>query len=174
MTKSIVYIDESDRSYGISGMAISLALLDKEETIMGIDFDRAMDPLDLAHEFYFSGNPRCSARIAWNEMVRHFDLMVAMTIGNILSRRVVSQGTNMSADEESDLRNLVIEEGSEALGLDADETMRIWSKEYDYLKRVFAHPTVRKIAGDLAAEIRQRRIMSRRELLDLLASLGLR
>lgn len=171
MTRSVIYIDESDRSYGISGMAISLAVLDNGEKITGIDMDRMTDPLDLAHEFFFSGNPRFSARVVWREMARNFDLMVAMTIGNLLSRRVVRQGTALTPAEESDLRNLVIEEGAEALGLEADEVMQIWSKDYGYLKKVFAHPAIKDVTRQLASELVSRRALTGRELMELISAL---
>ena len=169
MKSKVVYIDEQDRSYGLSGMAISLAVLNNEEIIMGIDMDRIPESIDFTHEFFFSGNPRCSAKMVWGDLTRNFHLSMVMTLGNLLSRRVVSQNIALTPQEEWDLHELMVTEGAETCGLEPDEIDELWDKDYSYLKKVFSHPSVQKITRQIAEELMTRRVLSRYELADLLA-----
>lgn len=173
MTYDIIYSDDTDRSYGLTGMMVSLAVFNSEEKILEINLDSRPDTIFFSPDFYFSGNPRCSAKIVWGELASHFRLALAMAIGNILSRRLVSQNTEVSSAERRSLHDLAVEEGAEVCGLEPDEIEKIWDKDFDYLNRVFRHPKVQRITNDIASQIERRRSLSRYELLELLSALNI-
>lgn len=172
MSLKLTYIDESDRCFGLSGMAISMALLDDGNKIADIDIDRIDNPIAFSHEFFFSGNPRCSAKIVWDEMAHNFNLSVAMALGNVLSRKLVSEKDFFHEEEEKALHDLAVTEGLEICGLEADEVEMLWEKDFNYLTRVFRHPTVIQLTRDMAEEIRRRRTLSRHEINEILSALN--
>lgn len=171
MKGTIRYIDDKDRSYGLTGMAISMAVFNNGEKIMDINIDRSPEPINFSHDFFFSGNPRCSAKVVWDEMAENFHLAMAMAMGNLLSRKML--GTEiLDADDEKDLKALVAEEGMESIGLEMDEIERLWRKDFDYLKQVFQHPAIKRVADEMAAEIQRRRVLSRQEINEILSALN--
>ena len=67
----LAYADEKDKTYGITGMAITLVALDGEEYLAAIDLDaEAGEHLRMSHDFGFKGNPRMSAKIVWEQTLR--------------------------------------------------------------------------------------------------------
>ena len=163
----IRYINEHDRSMGLSGMAITLAVYDNEGLIMDIDLDRTSEPIALSHEFYFSGNPRFSAKSVWGDMARRFHLAMAMAMGNMLSRSMQRREI-FGEDDRKALKELICNEGAETCGLEPDEIEVLWNKDYNYLRQVFRHPTIQQMARTMAHEIEERRVLSRHEILELL------
>ena len=172
MRKKITYQDECDRSYGLTGMAISLAVFNNGEKIMDIDIDRSPEPIGLAHDFFFSGNPRCSAKMVWDEMAENFHLALAMAIGNLLSRKLVHNLDVFNEDDERELKAIAINEGAESCGLERDEVNLIWEKDLNYLRKVFQHPSIQRVVQDMASEIQKRRIISRQEINEILSVLN--
>lgn len=169
MTKGFIYIDERDRSYGLSGMAISLAVLNNAEMIVEINLDRSPDPIDFAHDFYFSGNPRCSAKMVWEDLTHTFHLSTAMALGNLMARKMIAQNNSLNPGDEQTLHAAVEKEGSEVCGLEADEIDKIWEKDYRLLSKVFRHPAVRHTADELSRLMLERRVLGRAELADILS-----
>lgn len=164
----LTYIDETDRSYGLSGMAISLAVLDNGEKIMEINLD-GDDPINFSHEFFFTGNPRCSAKVVWNELTNNFNLSMAMALGNILSRRIASEHVSFAEEEQKTLREIAINEGRDICGLETDEVETLWEKDLHFLSRVFGHPQIQRLTKEMAQEIRRKRTLSRQEINEILS-----
>lgn len=172
MSKRFTYNDETDRSYGLTGMAVTMAVWSDNDEILDIDIDRTDEPVAFTPGFYFSGNPSCSAKDVWEMMTRHFQLAMGMAQGNLLCRRLVGQNV-MPADDEADaLRNAAEEEGLEVCGLEKDEVDALWNKSYRSLVRVFGHSGVGSIAGHFASELRSRRRLERSEIAELLRDLA--
>lgn len=171
MRETIKYIDDNDRSYGLTGMAISMVVLDNGEKLVDINIDRSPEPLGLSHDFFFSGHQHFSARRVWSEIAENFHLAIAMAMGNLLSRKMILKRDIFDETDERDLYNLAVREGADICGLDSDEVEKIWNKDYNYLRRVFAHPTIQKVAKELADEICRRRFISRQEINDILSQL---
>lgn len=172
MIDSIVYVDENDRCYGLSGMAVALSLYNNEEKIVEIDIDRHPDPIDFTPDFYFSGNPRYSAKVVWSDMAHNFHLALAMALGNLFSRRMIISDRTLNDSEEKYLQTIARQEGYEACGLEPDEIEAIWNKDYVYIRRVFAHPAVKKITSELAEELKSKRVLSRQELVEFLMKIN--
>lgn len=170
--ESLRYKDDTDRSYGATGMAIALVVFDGQEMLSSISIDG--DPNDLVSmspEFYFAGNPGISAKTAWNQLLKNYNLGVGMMISNILCRHLVR--TNQSVPEElhNFIHSLVLEEGRASCSLDDDEIESLFQKNYSYLRRVFLHRGVQSIAHDFAMSLLSRRSLSRLDAFELLDSL---
>lgn len=171
MYDKLKYTDETDKSLGIAGMAITLVACDCEDMLAGVSLEDGDESLSMAEEFFFSGNPRFSAKIAWNELLRQFQITASMLIGNVLCRRFCT-GTSPDADMLRLVHDIIIEEGSNYCSLDADEAEAVYSKNYRYYNRLFTHPTVAVVARDFATALRMQRHMTAGEVIDNLRRLG--
>ena len=97
------YIDEDDKCYGIAGMAVAMMVLDGENLLSSISLDApANEAMNFTSDFYFTGNPRLSAKFAWNRILEHYQLSMGMFIANIMCRNIVLHNTSIS----NELKNL--------------------------------------------------------------------
>lgn len=170
--ETLKYKDDTDRSYGATGMAIGLVIFDGEEMLASINIDG--DPNDMvamSPDFYFAGNPGVSAKTAWNQMLKNYNLGIGMLMSNLLCRHLVSERQALPDSLRSYLYNIAVEEGREACSLDDDEIDRLFEKNINYLTRVFSHRGVQSVAHDFAATLLSRRSLSRLDVLEQLESL---
>ncbi|MCM1520570.1 MAG: hypothetical protein NC098_07260 [Lachnoclostridium sp.] len=172
--KSLKYIDETDRCYGAAGMAIGLVAFDGEDFMVSLSIDRDPgDMMEMSSDFYFSGNPEISAKSAWNRIVNNFNLSIVMLISNVLCRNIIHGKLVVDRKLHDEILDLAKEEGNSVCGLDADETERLFDKDFSYLNRLFTHYGVRSVADDFVSVLSSRRSMSRMEILDRLQSLNM-
>lgn len=169
------YTDETDRCYGAAGMAISLVVYDGEEMLSAISLDgpAGSQTMTLAPEFFFAGNPGISAKTAWRQMLKNYNLGIAMVTANLLCRYLVNRHTGLPDDVREALHDLAVEEGMDACQLEADEIDAIFDKNINYLTRVFSHRGVHSVAHDFASALQQRRSLSRLDAIEMLQSLNM-
>lgn len=168
------YKDDNDRCYGAAGMAIGLVVFDGEDMIAGMSVDApAHAMMEMTGDFFFNGNPALSAKSVWNRMLRNFNLMTAMIIGNTMCRRVVYEGGAMDSALRRLLLDTVLDEGASACSLERDEAENLFNKDYSYLQRVFAHRGVCSLAHEFARTIASERSMSRADILEALRGLSM-
>ena len=170
--KSLKYTDETDRCYGATGMAIGLMVFDGEDMLASVTIDG--DPNEmvaLSPDFYFAGNPGVSAKTAWNQILKNYNIGIAMLMSNLLCRSVVNRRQELPSELHDFLLDLAREEGHESCSLDDDEIDRLFNKNYTYLNRVFTHRGVQSVAHDFASTLSQRRTLSRLDVLELLDAL---
>ncbi len=172
MKYQLKYKDETDRSYGLAGMAISMVVLDGEEYINSISIDAPVgESVDLAQQFFFVGNPRLSAKIAWNEMLKHLQLAAGMVISNAMCRSYVQHRRKLSGDIVDELRNFLKTEAHESYELDDDESDMIFDKSLAYFDRLYSYAHVHDIASRLADTIARQRQLSSQEIFEQLGQL---
>lgn len=98
------YTDDQDKCYGVTGMAVSLVVWDADDMLARIDID-SDDNIEFVPEYYFSGNPRLSAKVAWQYILKHYQASMGMMIGNVMCRHYMQR--NMAPD--TDTRNALLE-----------------------------------------------------------------
>ncbi len=168
------YIDEEDKCYGITGMAISLIIWDSEDVIASVRLDAEPGSVvEFVPEYYFSGNPRLSAKAAWKHILQHYQASMGMTLGNVLCRKYVLHGESLDSADRDALKECFEEEGREACALEPDEVDRMFDKSYSYLHKVFSHAGVNAIAHDFARVLREQRELSRSEVVEHLRALSM-
>lgn len=173
MDKNLKYRNEDDKCYGATGMAIAMVVLDGKDKLLSVDLDGEADSLmSLNYEFYFSGNQTISAKTAWNHILNNFNLSMAMSIANVMCRSMVMGHSTPSADAKRTLRDRIIEEGRSSCQLDDDESMRLFDKNYNYLSRIFTHRGVQQVARDFATVLKERRQLTRGEVIEHLRALN--
>ena len=171
MTSILKYTDETDKCLGLAGMAISLVACDGEEYLAAVSLDPEEDSFSMAEEFYFSGNPRFSAKIAWNEMLKQFQITTGMMLANVLCRAFAA-GHSPAREAIDAVHEIIISEGTDRCELDNDEIDSLFNKNYAYYNRLFSHPTVNVIARDFAAALQRQRRMTSGEVLEALRRLN--
>lgn len=174
MKRRLSYKNEDDKCYGATGMAMAVVIFDGEDMLAGIDLDA--DPesvMQFTGDFYFNGNPSFSAKNAWNQILKNFNLAMALSLGNVICRHVVYQSKPVENEIKDFLHQLMIDEGSKDCALDEDETERLFEKNFNYLNRVFNHSGVQSVARDFATTLKLRRKMSRMEVIDQLHALSM-
>lgn len=172
--EQLKYTSESDRAYGATGMAIGLVIYDGEEMLSSVCLDA--DPnemVSLVPEFYFAGNPGVSAKTAWNQIVKNYNLGVSMLISNLLCRYMVNRRSQLPRELHDLLHDLAAGEGHDSCQLDDDEIDRLFEKNFNYLSRVFSHRGVQSVAHDFASTLLSRRTLSRHDVMEQLEALSM-
>lgn len=172
--KSLHYADETDRCYGLAGMAISLMVWDAEEMLLEIDLDApAEEALRLTPDFYLTLAPKTGAKAAWEAAVSHFQLISAMTVANVACRHMVRHGRSMiSTALDADIRRFLTDEGAEIAQLERDEVSAIYGKILTHCARIFRHPGVAQLANVLTDAIREHKKLPAADVLEILRPLN--
>lgn len=174
MSVNLSYRNEDDKCYGATGMAVAVVVFDGEDKLSALDLDAETDKLiEFSDDFYFSGNPGLSAKAAWNHILKNFNLVIALTIGNVMCRHLVLDHTAVTSEIKKVLSECVSEEGKRWCALEDDELMRLFEKNYTYLFRVFNHRGVQEVVHDFAGVLKRRRHMSRLDIIEQLRALSM-
>lgn len=174
MKKKFSYTNEAHRAYGVAGMAISLVIFDGEDMLASVDIDRNPgEMMEMAPDFYFTGNPSLSAKAAWSRIVSNFNLTAAMILGNALCRSLVLERRELAKELLASLHDTIVGEAAETCSLEADEAERLFNKDLSYLYRVISNSNVHDIAHDFAGQLRQTRRMSRHDVVDALRAIAM-
>lgn len=168
------YADETDKSFGLAGMAISLLAWDAEDWLDYIDLDAAPDEaVHMSAEFYLTLAPKVGAKALWEQALKRFQLTAAMIVANTACREMVHLGHSaITPATDSALRKALEDEGSSLCSLEDDEVSQIYGKSQAYCVRLFRHPAVSQLASQLADALRQARRMQSAEIWTLLAPLN--
>lgn len=172
MDGKLKYRDERDKTYGIAGMAIAMIMSDGEDMLVEVSLDSPEgESMRFSPDFYFQGNPRYSAKLAWNQMLKQMSLATGMLIGNVMCRNYILDHKPLSREVVDELRSIVDSEAAELCSLESDESERLFRQNFSYFDRVFNHRQVAMVAENFAGELRHRRHMTLHEILDQLRSL---
>ncbi len=170
----IKYADETDKAYGLAGMAISLVAWDAEEWLNAINIDAPADSaLEMTSEFYLTLAPRVGAKAVWEQASKRFQLTAAMTVANVSCREMAlrKHGT-LPDDADSELRALLADEGADLCGFEPDEVSRLYGQALTYCSRLFGDPGVPTLADKVGARLSEVRRLDSPEVFALLAPLN--
>lgn len=172
-TETLRYTDENDRAYGLTGMAIAIVIKDSREYLDHIDLDAPADEMmQFTPQYYFAGNPRLSARLAWNQLVSNFTLNTAIILSDILCRHTLYRNTIPADDDLRHLLETLTGEGLDTCSLEPDEVNAIFNQHLRYFTRIYRHSGVASIARDFARQLISQRHMSAHETLEALRPLA--
>lgn len=172
-TNPLKYTDERDKSYGVAGMAIAVVAYDCEDMLAGISMDAEPGrSIEFGSEFFFNGNPRMSAKIAWTELIKHFRLSAGMLVANAMSRNYVQHRRRLPAEMTEALREAVHNCGAQdEAQLETDEIDAVLQRNMEFFDRLFQMVAVHEATHSLASDLVQRRSFTAAEVVDRLASM---
>ena len=158
------YSNESDKAYGLAGMAISMASLDALDRIVEVWLDSEGPMVTFNHQYYFSQSPTVSAKDVWNNMVNNLQLTTSLVLGNVMARSLVQQRREIDRELVERLRAIVRDEARDYCSLDSEESDVIFDKLFNHSLRLFHNPRLHPAVNELAAVITRRRRLSVFEL----------
>lgn len=174
MNRTLKYCDEKDKSYGIAGMAVALVVLDGDDYIDSLSLDEPDGHnISFSNEFFFISNPAFSAKTAWNELLKQFQLTAAMLISNLMCRNYVQHRHRLSHDIEDTLRRFIRQQAQEYCSLDTDEADNIYDKSIAYFDRIYSYAQVHEIVDSFVSSLDARRQMSAQEVMESLSRLSM-
>ena len=165
------YSDEVDKSLGVAGMAIALLACEGENYIAYVSVEDGDETITFAPEAFFSGNPRFSAKIAWLQTMKDYQIFSGIIFGNILCRNIAAK-REMPGNMLDVMRQLIADHGIKDCALDEDEVVELFDKDLLYFRRLFNHPAVADVARDLATTLRMQRRMTAGEVFENLRRLS--
>ena len=170
---TLKYSDEHDKSYGVAGMAIAVVAYDCENMLASVSMDAEPGHcIEFGSEFFFNGNPRLSAKIAWTELIKQFRVATGLLVANAMSRNYVQHRRRLSHDTEAAIRDVVHNCGAhEETQLDDDEIDAVLERNFQFFDRLFQMQAVHEAAHSLAAQLVERRTLTPAEVVDRLASM---
>lgn len=171
---TLKYTDDRDRCYGLTGMAMSIVVMNGEEMLAAIDMDAPADEMmKFTPQYYFAGNPRLSARLAWNEIVEHYQLTMAMLVSNVLCRYYVHRREEITPELLKLVHEYLVDEGTDTCQLGEDEINTLFNKHFSYMQRLFRHQGVQTVVDDFARQLIKRRQMSINEIIECFQPLSM-
>lgn len=170
---SLKYSDATDRAFGLCGTALALFIYDAERYIFSLSLDAPADRgISLTPDFYTVNNPNVSAKIIWQNEYRRFQLVAAMTMGNLLCRSITRRRSDLSQQVQNLMLSHLMQEGEATCGLETSEVRNIIGESFSYLRRLFMHPTINKTLNSMAQELKQTHTLDRDRVLSYLLPLN--
>lgn len=174
MDNSLKYVDDDDRLYGLTGMAVGIVIADGEELLASIDVDApAAEMMQFTPQFYFAGNPRLSARLAWNHIVEHYRLSIGLLAANVMCRRYVLRDSALDKESVDLMRRYIADDGHDTCSLDDDEIDALFNEQLNNYHRIFLHEGVKQVVRDFAATLKTTRRMTASEVVENLRTLAM-
>ncbi|MCM1029152.1 MAG: hypothetical protein NC342_05400 [Pseudoflavonifractor sp.] len=166
-TQTLSYKDEADRAYGAAGMAVAIVVCNAEDIMLSVDLDAPSpaDMIEMDDSYYLAGQRAKSVSAAWQQLLSAYRASLIMASGNILARYMVGQHAAVGYNLRSALRKGVETDGRDTCQLDDDEIDTLFNRTFDYLTRVFSHPTVGSVTTSLVDRLIEERHIGRTDLL---------
>lgn len=166
------YRNLDDKCYGVTGMALGMVILNAEDMFTHITIEEnGLKGIGFIEEFYYSGNPAVSPKSTWKLVVEHYKIALAAVLANVMCRKMVRERIELDTKTRNKLLKALIEEGKNHCQLEEDEITNLFNKTYNYLGNLFTDYQVRRVLTDFAKEIKLRKKMSQREVMDMFQSL---
>ncbi len=166
------YADETDRSYGLAGMALTL-LVDEDNDVLfdSISIDLpAGEGVRLLPRFIHTGHPDVSARLAYAALVREHKLLCHLLLGNVMSRYYAKRREAVPESVKQYVHTLLHTDATDICQLSDDEAEAMFVNEYNYLYRVFNHAGVQQATHQFVNALIERRTLSRHDVIELYRS----
>lgn len=166
----LLYADENDRALGLTGMTIALAVYNAGDMLARVSLDDAPGTgFVMSPEFEFCGNPRMSARLVWQQLVRQFEIESAILVGNAMCRMYVGQRKRIPSRLDTMIRSMIRDHGRTLCSLDDDEVAVIYEKVERTLENVFLRERIHTLAHSFADRLLGSRTISGAEAIDILS-----
>ncbi|MDE7426189.1 MAG: hypothetical protein K2M79_00110 [Muribaculaceae bacterium] len=173
MVEILKYKDDTDKAYGLAGMAVSLMVFDDSDTVAEISMDApAGETIRFSPSSDMGSNPAFPAKMAWNSLLRQYNLAMGLMIGNVLSRSFIYQSRDVLPEVYQAMRDTARSEGAEQCSLVEEEADAVFSRTYRMFSNVFTHPRVGNSTRHLVECLRRQRSMSTADIFEQLSDIA--
>ena len=161
---NLKYVDDTDKSYGLAGVAVSMFIYESDEFISSLSLE-SEDEISFVPEFFVAANTDFSPKSVWAYRLKQYEMFIAMTCGNYLCRQLVLNKKSVDPFAKAELRKIIVEEGKNACSLGDDEIDGIFNKGYSNMQRVFSHPGVQTVVKNFAGKLAEMRQLSHDDII---------
>ncbi len=166
------YLDEDDKCYGVTGMAIGLAIFDADDLFNHISLEgEGLDCVEFSPRYYFTGNTILSARSSWQRILEHYQLTIGLVLADVMCRKMCHEHKELDHTIRKQVLKAACEEGKRTCQLEADEVEQIFNKSYSYLSRLLSNYQVQELVNNFVSTLKERRKLSCYEVMDMLSLL---
>lgn len=163
------YADATERTYGVAGMALMLAVTEEMPPFDTVSIDApAGEAICLDEAYMHAGSTVATVATVYRALLRRYTIYMRMAISNVMARRYVLHHTGLAADVRAALYNMISVHGSDECQLENDEIRALFTEEYQSMNRIFNHPQVSGLVKALADTLTARRTLTRREVVEML------
>lgn len=164
------YIDDTDRCYGVAGMALAAFILDYEKYIDSISIDRrGIDAVEFVPEFFMASSESISPKAAWEHTLQQFQIISSMLISNMMCRSMVRHRCELRQSHHDAMLKALSEYAGECQ-LEGDESRQLFDKHFQYLARAYHNSRLHDAAQRLVDEFTSRHTLYHSDLCDLMAA----
>lgn len=165
---SFKYKDDTDRSYGVAGMALAAFILDYEKYITSVSVDRqGIEAIEFSPEFYMISSESISPKATWTHILEQFQIVSSMLISNVMCRSMVRNRTELG-EKQHDVMLSTLQEYADDCQLEKDEAEELFDKHYEYLNRAYHNSRMHIAAKRIVDELKSKHTLYHSDLCELL------
>lgn len=165
---SLKYKDDTDRSYGVAGMALAAFILDYEKYITSVSVERSgIDAVEFSPDFYMTACESISPKASWTHCIEQYQIISSMLISNVMCRSMVRNHMEVEMSHHDAMLDSLYDFAKECQ-LDTDEAEELFDKHYQYLNRAYHNSRVHVAAQRLVDELSSRHTLVHSDLCDIL------
>lgn len=162
------YIDDSDRSYGVAGMALAAFILDYEKYIDSISIERrGIDAVDFTPDFFMASSENISPKASWEHTLEQFQVVSSMLISNLMCRSIVRNRRELQQSHHDAMLEALADFACDCQ-LEEEEARQLFYKHYMYLDRAYHNSRLHDAASRLVNELTSRLTLTHSDLCDVL------
>lgn len=168
-TDSLKYKDDTDRSYGVAGMALAAFILDYEKYIASVSVERrGLDAVEFSPDFYMAAaGESISPKASWAHVIEQYQIIASMLISNVMCRSMVRNHAELGISYHDAMLDALYDYAKECQ-LEADEAEELFDKHYQYLNRAYHNSRLHVAAQRLVDELSSRHTLLHSDLCDIL------
>lgn len=162
------YKDDTDRTYGVVGMALAAFILDYEKYIDYISVERrGLDCVEFTPDFYVAPAENVSAKASWAHILEQYQVIASMLISNIMCRTMVRNHKELEMSHHDAMLD-VLHDYAVDCQLENDEAEQLFDKHFAYLNQAYHNSRMHAAAQRLVDELTSRHTLGHSDLCDIL------
>lgn len=171
MTDLLKYTDDTDRSYGVAGMAVSAFIFDKEEYIASVSTERRdFEAVEFTPEFFIASADGLLPKAQWKHTLHQLELISSMLISNVMSRSMVRNRQELDIAHHDAMLDVLADYATDCQ-LDDDEMEELFNSQYQYLNRAYHNSRVHDIIKYLVDKLSTQHTLNHSDLRDILSGM---
>lgn len=162
------YKDDTDRSYGIAGMALAAFILDYGRYINSVSVERrGLDSVEFTPDFYIVTGDNISAKVSWEHVIEQYQIISSMLISNVICRMMVRHHREPEISHHDAMLEALRDYAAECQ-LEMDESEQLFDKHFQYLNRAYHNVRLHAAAERIVDELKARHTLYYSDLCEVL------
>lgn len=163
------YKDDTDRCYGVAGMALAAFILDYEKYISSVSIDRHdIESVEFTPDFFITAPENISAKTSWQHTLNQYRIIISMMISNVMCRSMVRERMEVERARHDAMISM-LHDYTRQCQLEDDEAEQLFDQHFDYLNRAYHNSQLHAVARRVVDELSSRHILYHSDLTDLLS-----